>query len=75
MKDSKRIVVASGNAHKIAEIADILPQFEFISMKDAGFKGEIEENGQSFRENALIKARAVSKRWALWPLPTIRDCA
>ena len=61
MKDSKRIVVASGNAHKIAEIADILPQFEFISMKDAGFKGEIEENGQSFRENALIKARAVSE--------------
>lgn len=61
MDKGKRIVVASGNEHKIAEIAGIMPEYEVISMKAAGFEGDIEENGQSFRENALIKARAVSE--------------
>ena len=61
MDKTKKIVVASGNDHKIAEIADILTGYEIISMKDAGFDGEIEENGQSFKENALIKASTVSK--------------
>ena len=60
MKQKMRVVVASGNAHKIAEIADILTDCEIISMKDAGFEGDIEENGASFKENALIKARTVS---------------
>lgn len=61
MDKTKKIVVASGNDHKIAEIADILTGYKIISMKDAGFDGEIEENGQSFKENALIKASTVSK--------------
>lgn len=55
----KKIVVASGNLHKIQEIRQIFSDVEFISMTDAGFKGEIVENGQTFRENAYIKAKTV----------------
>lgn len=53
------VVVASGNAHKIQEIQSIFKGVKVISMKDAGFTGEPEENGKTFRENAYIKAKAV----------------
>ncbi len=54
------LVLASGNAHKIRELTRILgPRFRIISMKDAGFEGEIEETGETFRENAALKAEAV----------------
>ena len=56
----KKIVVASGNKAKLVEIQSILPEFEIIGYKDAGLDFEIEENGTTFYENALIKAKAVS---------------
>ena len=34
-----KIVVASGNAHKMQEIAEILTGFELFSMRDMGFDG------------------------------------
>ena len=55
----KKIVVASGNKGKLREIAEIFRGAEVVSMKEAGFVGDIEENGASFEENALIKAKAV----------------
>ena len=57
-----RIVFATGNAGKIKEIRMIMEDtgMEVISMKDAGIRVDIEENGQSYEENALIKARAVA---------------
>ena len=55
----KKIVVASGNVHKIEEIKRIFSDAERISMREAGFKGDIEESGKTFRENAYIKAKAV----------------
>ena len=61
MEGLTKIVVASGNAHKIAEIADILQGIEVLSMRDAGYDVDIEENGSSFAENALIKAKAVAE--------------
>ncbi len=57
----KTIVVASGNRGKLREIAAIFGGFEIVSMREAGFSGEIEENGSTFEENACIKARAVSQ--------------
>lgn len=57
----ERLVLASGNAHKIKEIADMLPEYEVVGYKDLGFNFEIEENGTTFYENALIKAKAVSE--------------
>jgi XTP/dITP diphosphohydrolase len=59
-----KFIAATKNKDKIAEIKEIVRGFPFevISMEDAGFNDEIEENGTSFEENALIKARAIHKK-------------
>ncbi len=53
------LVVATGNMGKMREFRKILPSYELITMREAGFTEEIVEDGTSFEENALIKARAV----------------
>ena len=59
-----KIVLASKNAHKIAELQALLSEhienIEILSLADAGIEGEIVEDGKSFSENALIKARAAA---------------
>ncbi len=57
-----KLIIASNNAHKIREIKAILGgRFDqVLSMREAGLEMEIEENGTTFRENALIKAHAVA---------------
>lgn len=55
------LVVATGNMHKLKEIAAIFTDFEVVSQKQMGFIGEVEETGTTFMENALIKARAAAK--------------
>ncbi len=58
-------VIASRNAHKIGELEAILREslgdVKLLSLDEAGIFGEIEENGKTFSENALIKARAAAK--------------
>lgn len=56
-------VIATNNAHKLQEIRDILEndRRRFLSMKEAGIATDPEENGSTFEENALIKARAACK--------------
>ena len=56
-----KIIFASGNEDKMREIREIMAgsPYEIFSMKEAGIDPEIEENGKTFEENALIKARAV----------------
>ena len=58
-----KLIIASNNAHKIREIKAILGERfdEILSMREAGLDMEIEENGTTFCENALIKARAVAE--------------
>ena len=56
----QRLVVATGNVHKLQEIADIFTEYEVVSQKQAGFDGDVEETGATFAENALIKARAAA---------------
>ncbi|MCR4590966.1 MAG: RdgB/HAM1 family non-canonical purine NTP pyrophosphatase [Lachnospiraceae bacterium] len=58
-----KIVFATGNKDKIREIREIMSDFDIpiLSMKEAGIETDVEENGKSFEENALIKARAVWK--------------
>ena len=55
-----KIVLASRNKHKISELQTLLGEYidgiEIMSLDDAGICGEIEENGNSFSENAIIKA-------------------
>ncbi len=60
-----KLVLASNNKHKIAEIRDIMKknvsaEIEVLSLAEIGFHKEIVENGTSFEENALIKARAAA---------------
>lgn len=59
----KRFIAATKNKGKIKEIKEILVDFPYdvISMGDAGINIDIDENGSSFEENALIKAREVSR--------------
>lgn len=60
-----KIVLASRNRHKIAELETMLrgylPEVELLSLDEVGITEEIEENGSSFEENALIKAKAAAK--------------
>lgn len=57
----KRLIFATGNQDKLREIRAIMEglDYEILSMKEAGIDIEIEENGTTFAENALIKARAI----------------
>ena len=56
-----RIVIASNNAGKLREIRDTLQPLGFtvVSQREAGISIEVEENGETFAENAALKARAV----------------
>ena len=68
---AKRIVVATGNAHKLKELGDIFGgMVELVSMKDAGFTGDIVEDGDTFEANSAIKAEAVAR---VTGLPALAD--
>ena len=59
----RRLIFATGNEHKMVEMREILGELpvEILSMKDVGIKADIVENGSTFEENALIKAKEVCK--------------
>lgn len=65
MSGIRRILFATGNEGKMREIRSILADTgaEVLSMKEAGVSVEIVEDGTTFEENALIKARAVAAAW------------
>lgn len=60
-----KIVLSTRNKHKIEELQALLSQYlkniRVLSLDDVGFEGDIEENGSTFEENAMIKARAAAK--------------
>ena len=60
---SKRIIFATGNEGKMKEIKEILGDLgdEILSMKEAGVDVDIVEDGETFEENAVIKATTVMK--------------
>lgn len=62
MSGIRQILFATGNEGKMREIRSILADTgaKILSIKEAGVSIDIEENGTTFEENALIKARAVS---------------
>jgi len=73
MTPRTRIVVATGNAHKLTEIARLLDAdalgLELVAMPSLGVPSPIED-GTTFQENALIKARACVEATGL---PAIAD--
>ena len=56
------IVVASNNSGKIREVREILKEYKIISLSDLGINIEVEENGETFEENATKKAEEISKK-------------
>lgn len=60
---NQKIIFATNNEGKMKEIREILADLgvEVLSLKDAGINIDIEENGTTFEENALIKVNAIKK--------------
>lgn len=58
----KKIIFATGNEHKMAEIRMILEDLgmEVLSQREAGIEADIVEDGTTFEENALIKAKGIA---------------
>lgn len=65
--EKTKMIFATGNEGKLNEIREIMQDFlgkhniELISLKDAGIHADIVEDGSTFEENAIIKAKEVSK--------------
>ena len=61
-----KVIVATGNKDKAKEIREILRDMDagVTTMKEAGFFAQPEENGSTFLENAVIKAKAVAEEAA-----------
>lgn len=66
----EKIVVASGNANKIREIKQIFSNAEIIPMQSLGFDGDIPETGETFKQNAEIKAKFIAEKFCV---PALAD--
>ena len=67
-----KVVLASQNKHKLAEIQAILSRFdmELVLQSELGVQIDVEETGTSFEENSMLKAKAVAEATGL---PAIAD--
>lgn len=56
-----KIIMATGNENKVREVREMLKgtDIEIVSLKEAGIHAQIDENGKTFEENAVIKAEAI----------------
>lgn len=57
----KTIIFATKNMGKMKEIKDKLSEYDVKSMEEVGIDIDVEENGKTFEENAVIKAEAIMK--------------
>ena len=64
------MIFASNNKGKIREIKEIFKGYDIKSLQDVNIDIEVEENGKTFYENALIKAKTI---YELTGIPTIAD--
>lgn len=57
----KKLIFATGNEGKMKEVRMILADtgYEILSLKDMGINIDIDENGTTFEENAIIKAKTI----------------
>lgn len=70
----KKLLVATGNKDKIIEIKEILKknnvEFELVTPKELGCESEPIEDGKTFEENAVIKAKYY---FDLYHIPSLAD--
>jgi XTP/dITP diphosphohydrolase len=68
----RRLLVATGSRHKLAELSELLdlPNTELVSLSDLGLTNDVEEHGATFAENARLKAVHFGR---LSGLPTLAD--
>lgn len=66
----KEILVATNNKGKLEEIKQILKDYNLLSLKDIGCKVNVDEDGKTFEENAIKKAKEISK---ITNMPCIAD--
>ncbi len=58
-----KLLIATGNFGKLKEMRILLGgRFDVMSMKETGFDADVEETGETFEQNALIKAEALTAR-------------
>ena len=57
------IILSSNNFHKLVEFKKVFEKYDIkiLSLKDVGINIEVEETGKTFKENAFLKAEAISK--------------
>ena len=68
----KRLLVATGSQHKLAELRTLLdlPNTDLVSLADVGITTDVDETGATFEDNARLKARHYA---AAAGLPTLAD--
>ncbi|MBV7441102.1 RdgB/HAM1 family non-canonical purine NTP pyrophosphatase [Weeksellaceae bacterium TAE3-ERU29] len=62
---SNNLIFATHNNHKLSEVQKMLPNISLSSLSDIDFNEDIEENGKSFEENAIIKAETIYNKTKL----------
>ena len=57
----KKIILASNNVGKITEVEEILTNYDILSQEQAGIRTEVVEDGSTFEENAVKKAKEIAR--------------
>lgn len=59
----EEIIIATKNEGKKREFASILKEYHIVSLNDLGYHDDIVEDGKTFKENAIIKASTIAKKY------------
>lgn len=57
--NNKTLVIATNNKHKLKEFKSMMEDYTILTLDDIGYDDDIEETGNTFLENALIKAQTI----------------
>ena len=70
MTENRRLVIATTNPHKVEEFRELLADvpFTLLSLSDLGVTQDVAETGETFEDNAIIKARAYAEETGLLTL-------
>ena len=68
MSQSSKLLVATGNPGKLKELAGLFAAvpFELVSLSDVGIDEEVPETGETFEDNAVLKAVGYAAMSGMW---------